>query len=323
MNTLMPAAPITTALQARRGRWRRVSGHIPAMRKHWFVPACLLLASCAGLIEGDPARVGSEPAASATVASTQGGPLVHLMTSSFRELGAISMELKHGRPSEAHWAAADADAHRKCRDWGFVKAEVTGTQHYEYFGRSTRRYECRRVEAKPQTPKDAKTKKYQFDADRIAALIDKRSHEPLDQPLTLSEVGALKTQIERCWIVQVGARYAEDLVVTVRVFLNPDGSLRREPQIVDDGRLAGGPFFRAVAESVIRALLKCEPFNMPVSKYRRWREIELTFDPRETQGLLLERNGLNRPFDPPADAPTAAEPPARGLIGRAPEVHRG
>ena len=86
------------------------------------------------------------------------------------------------------------------------------------------------------------------------------------------------------WIVQPGARYTEDLVVTIRVFLNPDGSLRREPQIVDDGRLAGDPFFGAAAESAIRAVLKCEPFKLPFTKYHRWREIELTFDPREMLG---------------------------------------
>ena len=160
---------------------------------------------------------------------------------------------------------------------------------------------------KPPPPKrvaEAAPEAYKFDADRIAELIDKtprkrsapetpetprappriasRTAQPLaGQPLTLSEVDALKTQIERCWIVQAGARYAEDLVVTIRVFLNPDGSLRREPQIVDDKRLAGDPFFRAAAASAIRAVLKCEPFKMPFTKYHRWREIELTFDPRE------------------------------------------
>jgi hypothetical protein len=115
--------------------------------------------------------------------------------------------------------------------------------------------------------------------------ITSRTAQPLEgQPLTLSEVDALRAQIERCWIVQAGARYAEDLVVTLRVFLNPDGSLRSEPKVVEGDRLAADPFFRAAAESAIRAVLKCEPFKMPVTKYDRWREIELTFDPREMLG---------------------------------------
>ena len=166
------------------------------------------------------------------------------------------------------------------------------------------------AKAKPTPPKAKaapKPKKYKFDADRIAALVDKtprersaaetpetprtppkvtsRTAQPLaGQALTLSEVDALRAQIERCWIVQAGARYAEDLVVTIRVFLNPDGSLRRAPRIVDDGRMAADPFFRAAAESAVRAVLKCEPFKMPVAKYHRWREIELTFDPSEMLG---------------------------------------
>ena len=115
--------------------------------------------------------------------------------------------------------------------------------------------------------------------------ITSRTAQPLDgQPLTLSEVDALRAKIERSCIVQAGARYAEDLDVTIRVYLNPDGSLRREPQIVDEDRLAADPFFRAAAESAIRAVLKCEPFKMPVAKYHRWREIELTFDPRKMLG---------------------------------------
>lgn len=163
------------------------------------------------------------------------------------------------------------------------------------------------VKRSPDAPKEAKPKKYKFDPDRIAALIDKtprkqappeipeapqvqpkitsRTAPPLEgQPLTLSEVDALRAQIQRCWIVQAGARYAEDLVVTLRVFLNSDGSLRSAPQIVDDSRLATDPYFRAAAESAVRAVLKCEPFKMPVTKYDRWREIELTFDPREMLG---------------------------------------
>ena len=118
--------------------------------------SALLLASCAEVIEAEreTARVGGGLTALATdttAASTQVGPPVHLMTDSSREIGTISMELKHGSPSKAHWVAADAAAGRKCRHWGFVRAEVTGTRHWEYSGRSTRRYECcdRRGETAP------------------------------------------------------------------------------------------------------------------------------------------------------------------------------
>jgi hypothetical protein len=46
----------------------------------------------------------------------------------------------------------------------------------------------------------------------------------------------------------------------------------------------GDPFFRAAAESVLRAIRRCQPFNMPVEKYASWRNIELTFDPSRMLG---------------------------------------
>jgi outer membrane biosynthesis protein TonB len=167
--------------------------------------------------------------------------------------------------------------------------------------------------AKPSPPKKSEDKatakddkRYKFDPSRIAALIDKTPRKESapevppeqDRPavvsrtarafegqaLTLSEVDALRAQIEKCWIVQAGARYAEELVVRIRIYLNPDGTLRGEPQIVDRARLESDPYFRAAAESAARAILKCQPFRMPADKYDRWRDIELTFDTREMLG---------------------------------------
>jgi hypothetical protein len=55
------------------------------------------------------------------------------------------------------------------------------------------------------------------------------------------------------------------------------------PIVVNRSQL-GDPFFRAAAESVLRAIRRCQPFNMPVEKYKSWRDIELTFDPRKMLG---------------------------------------
>jgi hypothetical protein len=44
----------------------------------------------------------------------------------------------------------------------------------------------------------------------------------------------------------------------------------------------GEEFFRAAAESAYRAVKKCTPLRqLPVTKYERWRDIELTFNPKE------------------------------------------
>lgn len=146
-----------------------------------------------------------------------------------------------------------------------------------------------------------------FNPNRIAALLDKSqkketkpllerlaskvaSQEPnkpapkarvSDQPLTMSEIDAIRYQIEQCWSVPAGARDAEDLVVRIRLFLNTDGSLSRAPELVDEPA-DGNDFYRTAAESARRAVLQCSPLkNLPADKYERWREVVLTFNPRQ------------------------------------------
>ena len=181
---------------------------------------------------------------------------------------------------------------------------------------------ARKPRAKPEAPKVVFTPKPRtkpappaeapnFDPTRIAALLDQRAepeppavqaadaappepppvisrNAPLqDRPLTISEIDAFRDQIQRCWSVPAGAVDARNLVVSLLIFLNPDGSLARAPEIIDRARMdrPGQEFFRAAAESAVRAVLKCEPYDMlPVEIYEFWREIELKFDPQEMLG---------------------------------------
>ena len=96
-------------------------------------------------------------------------------------------------------------------------------------------------------------------------------------------IDAFRSKIEGCWSIPAGARDAINLVVTLRIFLNPDGSLARAPEVTDKERIGtrGQEFFRIAAESAIRAVHKCAPYEMlPAEKYETWRDIKLTFDPR-------------------------------------------
>jgi hypothetical protein len=101
--------------------------------------------------------------------------------------------------------------------------------------------------------------------------------------LTLNEVDAFRAQMRRCWSPPAGAKQAENLVVQVRLSLTPGGLISAGPVVVNR-RLLGDPFFRAAAESVLRAIRRCQPFSMPAEKYASWRNIELTFDPRKMLG---------------------------------------
>src|SRR5204863_9437429 len=108
-----------------------------------------------------------------------------------------------------------------------------------------------------------------------------------DVPMTVSELDAFRAAVERCWSVPAGARDAQSLRVTTRVFLNPDGTLAKTPEIVDEARMnrTGEENFRTAAESARRAVQRCAPYRMlPANKYDTWREVELTFDPTRMLG---------------------------------------
>ena len=132
----------------------------------------------------------------------------------------------------------------------------------------------------PETPK-TDTKQLGQEEDSLASAISRS----LSTRLTISEIDAIRAQIQECWIVPAGARYAEDLSVRLRIFLRPDGGLARTPEVVDSDRMTRDTHFRTAAEHAVRAVQKCVPLrNLPADKYDRWRDIELTFDPREMLG---------------------------------------
>jgi outer membrane biosynthesis protein TonB len=107
---------------------------------------------------------------------------------------------------------------------------------------------------------------------------------------TMTEIDALRVsirrQIEPCWSPPIGAREAEDLSVKILVFVEPTGRVRRA-EVIDSGRMARNAFFEAAADSARRAVLndRCNPLkDLPSDKYDLWRELELTFNPKEALG---------------------------------------
>ena len=157
----------------------------------------------------------------------------------------------------------------------------------------------RRDAEKPieQQPKRAQNQEKTFDADQIAALLNKektqgggaqRSTEQAalggertttGQKLTQSEMDALRGQIQRCWNVPAGALEAENLKVSVQFKLDRSGALESNPEIVAGGN--GGSVERAAAESARRAILQCAPYNLPGDKYEAWADVIVHFDPSD------------------------------------------
>ena len=115
-----------------------------------------------------------------------------------------------------------------------------------------------------------------------AARASSQPKAPLGSQLTASELDMVRHQIARCWNVPAGARDAKDLVVEIKVIVDPDGTVR-QATIVDQGRLGGDPFYRAAAESARRAFFNplCRPLHLPAEKYAIWKDLVVDFSPRD------------------------------------------
>ena len=143
-------------------------------------------------------------------------------------------------------------------------------------------------------------KKDIFDPSDIAALIDKsktesaETNKKLDKitqdqdkemdfsGLTLSEEDALKAQIFGCWSIPLGLPFNEDLLVRIKLQLEPDGSIIKT-EILDHARMnrPGQGFYKVLAESALRAIRLCQPLRVPSTGYERWKDMQLIFDARE------------------------------------------
>ena len=140
-----------------------------------------------------------------------------------------------------------------------------------------------------------------FDPMQIAALLDKRdaqrktaTGETVSQTpnlgyanataarLSQSEIDALRRRLSECWSPPVGAANAPNLKVVFRVLFNRDGTVAAQPAMVAG---TASPFGPAMAESAKRAILTCQPFKMlRADTYDQWKDIEITFDPRDMFG---------------------------------------
>ena len=65
-------------------------------------------------------------------------------------------------------------------------------------------------------------------ARNVEARPSSQPRAPLGSQITASEVDLVRQQIARCWNVPAGARDAKDLVVKIRINIDPDGTVRQE-----------------------------------------------------------------------------------------------
>lgn len=146
---------------------------------------------------------------------------------------------------------------------------------------------------KPKPPKKEKQENQeQFDSvlknliKNEAAAEEQAPKAPIGEKLTITQRRLLQAQIGKqlgaCWNLMAGARYAEDLVVKIRLHMTLDGMVKKA-EVQDQFRYNTDSFFRAAADAALRAVKdpSCVPFDLPKDLYDYWKIIDTTFDPRE------------------------------------------
>lgn len=128
---------------------------------------------------------------------------------------------------------------------------------------------------KPQEPKKEQVADASNKRTHMTNMELRRVHDMLSQLVI--------EQITPCWNIPVGAKDIHKMTVGIRIYLNPDGSLRGIPRVENTDRARRDGSYRVLAESALRALRnpQCSPLKLPHDKYDIWQEISFNFDPRE------------------------------------------
>ena len=103
-------------------------------------------------------------------------------------------------------------------------------------------------------------------------------------PLSMTELDSIRYQIQKHWNLPAGARGAHNMKVTLHILLGRDGTVI-DVEVTDLVQTQTDPFFRAMAESAVRAVLKTgKILYLSPDKYHLWRDMKLNFDPSDMFG---------------------------------------
>jgi outer membrane biosynthesis protein TonB len=153
----------------------------------------------------------------------------------------------------------------------------------------------KQVQAAPPQPPKPKQERV-FDQTKIAALLDKR--DPTRQSIAGAQINSqaalglahgsaadnsatwgsmFKTQVERCWKKPYGGIEAQQIQASFDIRLKQDGTLDAMPVPLPG---SGTPYFRVYQESARRAIIECQPYNLPAQFFNEWKFFEPVFTER-------------------------------------------
>jgi outer membrane biosynthesis protein TonB len=156
----------------------------------------------------------------------------------------------------------------------------------------------KKADQKQEMAKSASSMKSDFNADEVAALLNKtdpsaggakRSTQEASlgakksnggSKLSQSEEDAMRSLIEGNWLVTPGMEGLSGMVIKVHMKLDKDGNIIGQPEVESSGGSSSDSTRRALEGGAYRAVMKSAPFStLPKDKYDAWNEVELNFDP--------------------------------------------
>ena len=156
----------------------------------------------------------------------------------------------------------------------------------------------RKKDQKKKQEKATSTNDSDFNADEISALLNKEkaagggAKASQDEAalggkkttsgtkLSLSEMDALRGQIQNNWSIIPGMADATDVRIKVTMRLDQNGDIIGEPEVTATGGSEAAR--RALAGGARRAIMKSRPFKgLPPEKYDAWSEVVVNFDPSQ------------------------------------------
>ena len=193
-------------------------------------------------------------------------------------------------------AKAQAEADAKARAEAKAKADADAKARAEAKAKA----EKAKAEAKAKADAEAKAKadakaKTEDPLVSIAALLDKR--DPSRAAKTgevLNANGAagtpkgkaadnsatwgamFKRQVDRCWKVPYGGVESQNPRAIIDIKLKRDGTLEGSP-IPEE--VPTTPYLRVYQESAVRAIIECQPYNLPQVYYDEWKYFAPVFKP--------------------------------------------
>ncbi|MGF9563441.1 hypothetical protein [Neorhizobium sp. JUb45] len=100
------------------------------------------------------------------------------------------------------------------------------------------------------------------------------------QSLSMSEMDALRGQIQNNWSTFAGIEGLQGMIITVSFSLDEGGNIVGSPKVSSTG--GSDTARRTMEASARRAVMKSQPFQgLPADKYDTWSEVIVNFDPSD------------------------------------------